>query len=49
LYFFVHCPVEERSPHNARYFQQMLSQQGVSVPPLPWNNIQQFPNQLSLF
>lgn len=48
LYFFVHCPIEERSPHTARYFHQLLLQQGVPVPPLPWNNIQH-PNQLSLF
>jgi len=49
LYFFVHCPIEARSPHTASYFQQLLSQQGVPVPPLPWHNIQQSPNQLSLF
>lgn len=49
LYFFVHCPVEERSPGTARYFQQMLLQQHVPVPPLPWNSIEQSPTQLSLF
>lgn len=49
LYFFVHCPIEARSPHNARYFQQMLKQQGVAVPPLPWDNIEESPTQLSLF
>lgn len=49
LYFFVHCPIEERSPGTARYFQQLLSQQNVPVPPLPWNNIAQSPTQLSLF
>lgn len=49
IYFFVHCPIEERSPHTARYFQQLLSQKGVPVPPLPWNNLQQSSNQLSLF
>ena len=36
IYFFVHCPLEERSPHTARYFQQLLEEQNVPVPPLPW-------------
>ncbi len=49
LYFFVHCPTEARSPGTARYFQQLLSQRGVAVPPLPWNSIDQAPTQLSLF
>lgn len=49
LYFFVHCPVEELSPGTARYFQQLLLQCGVSVPPLPWNSIEQPSTQLSLF
>lgn len=49
LYFFVHCPVEERSPITARYFHQMLLQRGVPVPALPWNSIEQSPTQLSLF
>jgi len=49
LYFFVHCPIEARSPGTARYFQQMLVQRGIPIPPLPWNNVQQSPDQLSLF
>lgn len=48
IYFFVHCPVEERSPGNARHFQARLEAQGVPVPPLPWNELDQ-PSQLSLF
>lgn len=48
IYFFVHCPTEERSPHNARCFQELLIQKGVSVPPLPWNGLQQS-HQLNLF
>lgn len=48
IYFFVHCPIEARSPGTARYFQQIL-QQSVSVPPLPWDSIDQSPTQLSLF
>jgi uncharacterized protein YecE (DUF72 family) len=49
IYFFVHCPLEERSPGTARYFQQLLEQQHVRIPPLPWNGIEQPPAQLSLF
>jgi uncharacterized protein YecE (DUF72 family) len=49
IYFFVHCPIEERSPDNARHFQQLLEQNGVPVPPLPWNQLQQPPNQLNLW
>ncbi|MGF1480946.1 MAG: DUF72 domain-containing protein [Cyanophyceae cyanobacterium] len=48
VYFFVHCPEELHSPTMARYFQQMLEQQGVPVPPLPWNQ-EDLPEQLSLF
>lgn len=48
LYFFVHCPVEERSPTNARHFQTLLEQRHVSVLPLPWNSINT-PTQLNLF
>lgn len=49
VYFFVHCPMEEHSPGTARHFQQMLELQGVPVPPLPWESIEQPPLQLSLF
>ncbi|ALF51793.1 hypothetical protein ACX27_01325 [Nostoc piscinale CENA21] len=49
IYFFVHCPLEERSPHNARHFQQLLEQSGVPVPPLPWNQLENPPSQLSLW
>ncbi len=54
IYFFVHCPVEEYSPRNARYFyemleHQMLKENRVFVPPLPWNDIENEPNQLSLW
>jgi uncharacterized protein YecE (DUF72 family) len=40
VYFFVHCPVEERSPRTARHFQELLEQQKVAVPALPWNVIE---------
>ncbi len=49
IYFFVHCPVEERSPTTARHFQKLLQQNGVAVPPLPWNNLENPPNQLNLW
>lgn len=49
VYFFVHCPVERHSPANARQFQQRLQEQGVPVPLLPWETIEQPPTQLSLF
>jgi uncharacterized protein YecE (DUF72 family) len=49
VYFFVHCPVEARSPAHARYVQQLLTDQGAPVPPLPWDAIAPPPTQLSLF
>jgi uncharacterized protein YecE (DUF72 family) len=49
IYFFVHCPLEEKSPANARYFQSLLEEIGVNVPPLPWNNLGNAGNQLSLW
>ncbi len=48
IYLFVHCPIEARSPTNARYFHQLLEKHGAPVPPLPWNAIAQPPTQLSL-
>lgn len=49
VYFFVHCPVETKSPAIARYFQNLLEQQGIGVPPLPWNQATSPPEQLQLF
>ena len=49
IYFFVHCPLEERSPNTACYFQSLLEQEGVPVPTLPWNNLDPIPTQLNLF
>lgn len=49
IYLFVHCPVEEHSPRNARYFQQLLEQHSAPVAPLPWNDLEASPTQLSLF
>jgi uncharacterized protein YecE (DUF72 family) len=39
VYFFVHCPLEDNSPQNARYFQELLERSGIPVPPLPWNTL----------
>lgn len=52
--FFVHCPLEDQSPQNARYFQELLERSGLVIPPLPWNclpNIQAeaLSTQLGLF
>jgi uncharacterized protein YecE (DUF72 family) len=53
IYFFVHCPDEVRSPAVARYFQTLLETvgetAGVTVPPLPWNQLAEPPAQLDLF
>jgi uncharacterized protein YecE (DUF72 family) len=49
VYFFVHCPLEEKSPNTARYFQKLLEQNQAKVPSLPWNTLDNAPNQLSLW
>ncbi|MEM9926628.1 MAG: DUF72 domain-containing protein [Cyanobacteria bacterium P01_D01_bin.50] len=49
IYFFVHCPQEERSPSIARHFQNLLEQSGVAIPTLPWNLLSNSPKQLSLW
>jgi uncharacterized protein YecE (DUF72 family) len=49
IYFFVHCPIEARSPGMARYLQHLFEQRGVPIPPLPWNAFSRPPAQLSLF
>ncbi|MBP0020499.1 MAG: DUF72 domain-containing protein [Cyanobacteria bacterium SBLK] len=49
IYFFVHCPEEEHSPHTARDLQKLLEKQGTSIPELPWNLLKMPPKQLSLF
>ncbi|BAZ10675.1 hypothetical protein NIES4071_24980 [Calothrix sp. NIES-4071] len=49
IYFFVHCPVEEHSPSNVRYFQKLLEESGVTVPALPWNELDKQPGQLNMW
>ncbi|PSF35032.1 DUF72 domain-containing protein [Aphanothece hegewaldii CCALA 016] len=48
VYFFVHCPIEDHSPHTARDFQELLEKSGIDVPPLPWNELEKL-DQLKLF
>jgi uncharacterized protein YecE (DUF72 family) len=49
IYFFVHCPIEKRSPFIARDFYRLLSEKRVKIPPLPWDGLQVPPEQLRLF
>lgn len=49
VYWFMHCPVEARSPHHARRFHTTLGAWGAPVPPLPWERCQAPPEQLRLF
>jgi uncharacterized protein YecE (DUF72 family) len=53
VYFFVHCPLEKRSPDTARLFYSLLQKQHPDLNPdaLPWNQIppETNPTQLSLF
>lgn len=48
VYLFIHCPIEDMSPKNARYFQKLLESRGVEIPQLPWNNLSNS-NQLTLW
>ncbi|WP_299409325.1 DUF72 domain-containing protein [Acaryochloris sp. IP29b_bin.148] len=47
-YFFVHCPIEEKSPRTAQAFQHRL-QDHVPIPGLPWDQLAEPPQQLNLF
>ena len=49
VYFFVHCPDETHSPRHARTFQALLEARGAPVPPLPWNDLPDEPQQVGLF
>ena len=46
---FFHCPIEVKSPINARYFHEVLVGRGVSIDPLPPRFIDDSPVQLNLF
>lgn len=49
VYFCIHCPEEEHSPMLAKYFQALLEEKKVGVPPLRWDTATPFPRQQSLF
>ena len=50
VYFFVHCPQEVRSPDTAKYFYSLLQNtSNCNLPTLPWNDLDSYPTQLSLF
>jgi uncharacterized protein YecE (DUF72 family) len=48
VYFFAHCPVEERSPGYAKKMHRLLTARRPALPPLPWDLVPPEP-QLSLF
>lgn len=39
VYFFVHCPLERKSPRIVQRFQSMLEARDASIPALPWNEL----------
>jgi uncharacterized protein YecE (DUF72 family) len=49
VWFFMHCPVEDRSPGTARLFQSLLEARGAPVPPLAWDELPAQPTQIGLF
>lgn len=49
VYFFVHCPIEEKSPETAIYLKDLLEKQGISVAHISSTNLPVIPTQLSLF
>lgn len=48
VFFFMHCPLEQRSPALCRDFQRRLEAQ-ADVPPLPWNLLEGDAQQMNLF
>lgn len=48
IYFFVHCPIEARSPANLRFIQHLFQQHPLPISPLPWDGLDSFPVQLNL-
>jgi uncharacterized protein YecE (DUF72 family) len=49
IYMFVHCPIEARSPINARYLHEIFTAAGIALAPLPPQPIDNSPTQLRLF
>ena len=48
VYFFCHCPVEQRSPALCRVFHERLARL-ADVPPLPWDSFDRGMEQRTLF
>jgi uncharacterized protein YecE (DUF72 family) len=48
VFFFCHCPVEQRSPALCRAFHERLARL-AEVPPLPWNSFDRGMEQRTLF
>jgi uncharacterized protein YecE (DUF72 family) len=46
---FFHCPIEMKSPINARYLHEILVGAGIKIDPLPPRFIDDSPVQLNLF
>jgi uncharacterized protein YecE (DUF72 family) len=49
VYLFVHCPIEARSPINARYLHEIFTPSGIALAPLPARFMDDTPVQLKLF
>jgi uncharacterized protein YecE (DUF72 family) len=49
IYMFVHCPLELRSPINARYLHEIFTRSGIALNPLPPRFVDDAPVQLKLF
>jgi uncharacterized protein YecE (DUF72 family) len=49
VYMFVHCPIEVKSPINARYLHEIFTRAGIVIDPLPPRFIDDSPVQLNLF
>jgi uncharacterized protein YecE (DUF72 family) len=49
IYMFVHCPIEARSPINARYLHEIFTRSGIVLQPLPPRFVDDTPVQLKLF
>lgn len=49
VYFFSHCPIEERSPEYGRTLYRGVAAQHPNLPRLPWDTLKAPPKQLGLF
>jgi uncharacterized protein YecE (DUF72 family) len=49
VYMFVHCPIEAKSPINARYVNEIFTEFDIPTKPLPPRFVDDSPVQLKLF